>query len=285
MRLTLLQAPYDSGQYAQRMGRGPLHLVERGLVRDLATQGHEADLVPIRLPDGFVTEAGAAAEVQRRIAHEAGRALAAGRFPIVLAGNCSTTLGVMAAHGSIGAIGSTGILWLDAHADFNTPETTTSGFFDGTSLSQVTGGAWQALAASVPGFHPVAERNVILVGARDLDPAEEERLSRSHICRIAAADVPDALDAAFDQLSRRVSQIHLHIDLDVLDPTVGRANVFSVPGGLSLVQAETLIDAAGARFDIASLTLSAYDPEQDPEERIVSAVRSLIDAVLEAKEL
>jgi len=281
MRLTLLQAPYDAGHYARRMGRGPLHLVERGLVQDLEKQGHEVDLVPIRLPKGFVTEAGAAAEVQRRIAREAGRALAAGRFPIVLAGNCSTTLGVMAAHPPT----STGILWLDAHADFNTPETTTSGFFDGTSLAQVTGGAWQALAATVPGFHPVAERNVILVGARDLDPAEEERLSCSHICRIAAADVPDALDAAFDHLGRHVSRLHLHIDLDVLDPTVGRANVFSVPGGLSLVQAEMLIDAAGGRFDIASLTLSAYDPEQDSDDRILRAVGSILTAVLETREL
>jgi arginase len=281
MRLTLLQAPYDAGQYAQRMGRGPLHLVERGLVRDLEAQGHQVDLVPIRLPEGFVTEAGAAAEVQRRISQEAGRALSAGRFPVVLAGNCNTTLGVMAAHPP----DSTGMIWLDAHADFNTAETSTSGFFDGMSLSQITGGAWQAMAATVPGFHPVAERDVVLVGARDLDPAEEERLARSRIVRVPAAGVPDALDAAFDQLSRRVSQIHLHIDLDVLDPTVGRANVFSVPSGLTLVQAEMLVDAAGARFDIASLTLSAYDPEQDPDGRIVRAVGSLLTAVLEAKAL
>jgi arginase len=281
MRLTLLQSPYDSGQYAQRMGRGPLHLVERGLVRDLETQDQQVELVPIRLPTGFVTEAGAAAAIQRRIAQEASRALAAGRFPVALAGNCSATLGMMAAH----AIGSTGVIWLDAHADFNTAETSTSGFFDGMSLSQVTGGAWHALAATVPGFHPVDERDVVLVGARDLDPAEEERLARSHIVRVSAASVPDALEPAFDHLARRISQVHLHIDLDVLDPTVGRANVFATPGGLSLVQAEMLIDAAGSRFDIASLTISAYDPEQDPDGRIVRAVGSLLTAVLEAKEL
>jgi arginase len=285
MRLTLLQTPYDAGQYAQRMGRGPLHLVERGLGRDLEAQGHEVDLVPIRLPAGFVTEAGAAAAVQRRISQEAGRALSAGHFPVVLAGNCSTTLGMMAVHGSTGGIGSTGLVWLDAHADFNTAETTTSGFFDGMSLSQITGGAWQALAATVPGFHPVDERDVVLVGARDLDPAEEERLDRSRIAVVPAAGVPDSLDAAFDHLCRRVSRVHLHIDLDVLDPTVGRANVFAVPGGLSLVQAEMLIDAAGSRFDIASLTISAYDPEQDPDDRIVRAVGSLLAAVLEAREL
>jgi arginase len=126
---------------------------------------------------------------------------------------------------------------------------------------------------------------VVLVGARDLDPAEEERLDRSRIAVVPAAGVPDSLDAAFDHLCRRVSRVHLHIDLDVLDPTVGRANVFAVPGGLSLVQAEMLIDAAGSRFDIASLTISAYDPEQDPDDRIVRAVGSLLAAVLEAREL
>jgi arginase len=278
MRLTVLQVPYDSGHYAQRMGRGPLHLVECGLVRDLETQGHEVDLLPVRLPEGFTTEAGAAAAVQRRIAEEASRARTTGCFPIVLAGNCSATLGVMTAY----APGSAGIVWLDAHADFNTPETSTSGFLDGMALSMITGSAWQALAATVPRFHPISERDVVLVAARDLDAAEEERLARSHITRVAAEGVPDTLEPALDHLQRRVSHLHLHLDLDVLDPSVGRANQYSVSGGLSLVQTEMLIAAAGARFEIGSLTVCAYDPDHDPDDRIVRAARSLLAAVLEA---
>jgi arginase len=278
MRLTVFQIPYDAGRYGQRMGRGPLHLIERGLVRDLEAQGHNVDLQPLRLPEGVMPEAGAAAEIQRQLSRAAVRARTEGRLPIVLTGNCNATLGALAAH----APGTVGLVWLDAHADFNTPETTTSGFFDGMALSMITGGAWQALASSVPHFHPIAERDVVLVGARDLDSAEEERLARSHIARVAAADVPDALQPAFEHLARRINRIHLHVDLDVLDPSVGRANPFACPNGLSLVQADLLVAAAGACFEIGSVTFSAYDPDHDPDDRIVRAVGSLLAAVLEA---
>jgi arginase len=278
MRLALFQVPYDAGRYGERMGRGPLHLVERGLVRDLEARGHDVDLVPIRLPEGFVTEAGSAAEIQRQLSRAAGRARGEERLPIVLAGNCNATLGVLAAS----APRSTGLLWLDAHGDFNTSETSASGFIDGMALSMITGGAWQALAATVPGFHPIAERDVILVGARDLDAAEEERLVRSRIVRLAAGDVPDALVPALGHLAQRVSRIHIHIDLDVLDPAVGRANAFAVDGGLLLAQAEAVIAAAGESLEIASATLSAYDPGQDTGDRILRAARTLLAAVLEA---
>jgi arginase len=281
MRLAVFQVPYDAGHYGRRMGRGPLHLVERGLVRELEAQGHDVELCPLRLPEGFVTEAGSAVEIQRQLARAAGRARGEGRLPIVLAGNCNATLGVLAAL-SASTPGSTGLLWLDAHADFNTAETSASGFFDGMALSMITGGAWQALAATVPGFQPIAERDVILVGARDLDAAEEERLTRSRIVRCAAGDVSAALEPALGHLAQRVSRVHVHIDLDVLDPSVGRANEFAVPGGLLLAQAEAVIAAAGESLEIASATFSAYDPDQDPEDRIVRAARTLLAAVVEA---
>jgi arginase len=276
MRLTIFQVPYDAGRYAERMGRGPLHLVESGLLRTLEAQGHDVELLPLRLVDGFVTEAGASVELQRQLAQGAAQARAARRLPIVLAGNCNATLGVLAGSDR------TGLLWLDAHGDFNTPETSRSGFFDGMALSMITGDVWQALAASVPGFRPLPERDVILVGARDLDPAEEQRLASSQIVRLAADDVPDALVPALVHLRQRVPRIHLHIDLDVLDPSVGRANAFAVPGGLLLAQTEGVIAAAGEHLQIASATFSAYDPEQDPEGRIVRAVGTLLAAVVEA---
>lgn len=277
MRLALFQVPYDAGHFGLRMGRGPLHLIERGLARGLEADGHDLDLVPVRLEDGFWTEAGSAVEIHRRLARGAAAARAEGRLPVVLAGNCNASLGAVAACPP----GSVGILWLDAHGDFNSPETSTSGFIDGMALSMITGGVWQTLAATVPGFHPVAERDVVLVGARDLDPGEEERLRHSHIARVAAEDVPDGLEIALDHLARRVRLLHVHIDLDVLDLAVGRANSFAVPGGLSLMQMELLMAAAAARFEIASVSLTAYDPDQDPDDRILRVARTLLTALLE----
>jgi len=282
MRLTVFQVPYDSGRYAERMGRGPLHLVERGLLRTLEAQGHDVELVPLRLPDGFITEAGAAVGLQRQLAQAAGQARTARRLPIVLAGNCNATLGVLAAAHAETPPHATGLLWLDAHADFNTAETSRSGFFDGMALAMITGGVWQELAATVPGFRPLSERDVILVGARHFDPAEEQRLDSSQITCLAAGDVPGALVPALVSLRQRVPRVHLHIDLDVLDPSVGRANAFAVPGGLLLAQTEAVIAAAGEHLQIAGVTFSAYDPEQDPEGRIVRAAGTLLAAVIEA---
>jgi len=72
-----------------------------------------------------------------------------------------------------------GIVWFDAHADFNTPETTNSGFLDGMGLAIAVGHCWRSLSRTVEGFRPVREGNVVLVGGRGASPAEKERLSRS----------------------------------------------------------------------------------------------------------
>src|SRR5207253_2124442 len=70
-----------------------------------------------------------------------------------------------------------GVAWLDAHGDFHTPETTTSGFVDGMALAVAAGQCWRALAAAVPGFEPVLAGRVVHVGGRDFDPGKRDRLA------------------------------------------------------------------------------------------------------------
>src|SRR5687767_1880913 len=118
--------------------------------------------------ESWVAEIGTAFDLDRQLAREVAAARLRSAFPLTLAGNCITSVGTV---GGLGA-GATGVLWFDAHGDFNTPETTIGGFLDGMALATVVGRCWRSLAAGVPGFTPVAEENVVLVGARDLDPAE-----------------------------------------------------------------------------------------------------------------
>jgi arginase len=175
--------------------------------------------------------------------------------------------------------GSTAIVWLDAHGDFNTPETTVSGFLDGMALATATGRCWQNLAASVPGFRPVSEKNVVLIGARDFDPAERRLLDDSAVTLIESQSVrkhgvSSVLGQALAGL--RAQRVYLHIDLDVLDPDEARANQFSVPGGLSLAEVLEVAGFIGERLTIAAAAITAYDPAYDKDGKALRAATALM---------
>ena len=264
MKLTLIQVPYDSGHYGLRMGRGPLHLIERGL------GDHEVD--PVRL-DGFLTEVTSAPLLHREVAGRVCRAREAGRLPVVLSGNCNT-----AAVGSLAGIGPAGVVWMDAHGDLNTPDTTPSGFFDGMSICVAMGRCWPTLTAKLPGFHPLDPRNVVHVGARDFDPPELELIEKEGITRVPVEEL-DRLDAALADLAGRVDQVYIHMDLDVLDPSELKANVFATPGGLTVDQMADVIRTTGRHLKIAAAGITAYDPDLDPEGRGVRVAGQLLEAL------
>lgn len=289
MDVTLVQVPYDSGHYAARMGRGPLHLLEQGLDRDLEAAGHPVRRVEARLADGFHHEIGAAAALYRQVREAVAEARGAGRFPVVLAGNCNAAaLGTVAALSAEAAPGSTAVVWLDAHGDFNTPDTSPSGFFDGMALSVLTGGSWGALAASLPGFATVPEDRVLLVGARDLDAAERDLLAASEVARLPAkalrggGGAEAALAPHLEGLASRAERAYLHIDLDVLDPEEARANSYAAAGGLRLAEALELIESVAGRLPLAAAALTSFDPTADPSGRATAAAKRLVRATVEA---
>lgn len=267
MKLTLIQVPYDSGHYGVRMGRGPLHLIEQGL------GGADAEVAPVRL-DGFLTEVTSAPRLYREVAERVAQAREKGRLPVVLSGNCNA-----AAVGSLAGIGEAGVVWMDAHGDLNTPDTTPSGFFDGMAISVAMGRCWPTFTAKLPGFHPLDPRNLIHVGARDFDPPELDVIEREGIARIPVGDL-DRLDAALADLATRVDQVYVHMDLDVLDPSELRANLFATPDGLTVAQMEEVVRATGRHLKIAAAGITAYDPDEDPEGRGVRVAERLIEALV-----
>lgn len=273
MKLTLIQVPYDSGHYGVRMGRGPLHLIEQGLAGTLERAGHEVEVVPVRL-EGFLTEVTSAPLLHRQVAEWVSKARGEGRLPVVLSGNCNA-----AAVGSLAGIGGpAGVVWMDAHGDLNTPDTTPSGFFDGMAISVAMGKAWPTLTAKLPGFHPLDPRNLIHVGARDFDPPELEVIESAGIARIPVENL-GVLDAALADLATRVDQAYVHMDLDVLDPSELRANLFATPDGMTVAQVAEVVRATGRHLKIAAAGITAYDPDQDPEGRGVRAAERLLEAL------
>jgi arginase len=224
----LVVVPYDSGQRGVRMGAGPEALAADGAAR-LRESGHAVAEQVIDPPRGWRAELRTAFELHRGIAQAVADARRQGEVPLALSGNCNATLGVLAGLG--GTERRLGLVWLDAHADFNTPDTDPGGFLDGQGLAMVVGRCWDALVSGVPGFVPVLEHRVLLVGARSLGDAEHRALRQSTIGWVppARARQAGALAAALGQLARDVDVVHFHLDLDVHDPSVAQANDYAEP--------------------------------------------------------
>ena len=290
MKIQFLLVPYDSGRREWRMGRGPSYLLKHGVGSGIRALGHEVDAEYVE-PGGVhrpnppaSTEIATSFSLYHEVATRARELRSQGALPIVVAGNCGVTLGMVAAATSNDAR-DVGVLWLDAHGDFNTPESTTSGFLDGMSLAVLTGRCWTTLAARIPGFSAVPDRNVVLAGVRDLDAAEELLLEDSEVAivrgpSIREAGVERALGPALDELRQRVQRIHFHLDADVIDAREARANMFAAEGGLTLGQLFEVARAAASRFEIASIAVTAYDPAIDTDGAVPGAIAQAIEALL-----
>jgi arginase len=257
------------------MGAGPEALLRAGLEQSLKSGGHTVHVKIAELPpDSWQAEIQTAFDLMRMLSVGVREARAAGRLPIILAGNCNTAVGTIAGLGA----DSTGVAWFDAHGDFNTPDTTRSGFLDGTAVAMITGRAWRQLALTVPGFQAVPDNRICLVGTRDLDTLEEGLLSESSIDVVTLKDLKAGLRRALQSIGEHVEQIYVHLDLDVLDAGVASANHFAVGGGLSLKDVEYALTTIAGDLRIAGVTLSAYDPSADTDGAAARAAIRLVCA-------
>jgi len=258
-KITLIALPYDSGRPEERMGRGPVHLLENGLAERLRENQHDVEVRAVRLPEAFYSEGQGLVALQNLAVPIVREGIAGERRVLILSGNCGP-----AALSAAAALNprTTGVVWFDAHADFNTPDTSASGFLDGMSLAILVGRCWPALAARFVGFEPIPETNIVLVGTRNPDSLEATALSESAITIIPPTKM-DALARAVEALSERVENFYVHLDVDVLDKSEGCANSYASGGGISaraLYAALELLERSG-RIRVAGIT--SYDPACD----------------------
>jgi arginase len=271
-------APYDSGHRGLRMGAGPDHLMGNGLPKMLrSTERPSLSFAHVRPEVDPPAEVATAFELDRLVAEQVREAVAGGEFPLVLSGNCNTAVGTISGLDA----SDLGVVWFDAHADFNTPETTTTGFTDGMGLAVAVGHCWKEMASGVPGFSAMAERDVVLAGVRTMEPAEEERLAASDVSVVGAdligLEGPGTLEVTLDGLKSRVGRVYVHIDLDVLDPEkAGKANEFAPAGGLSAEDLKTALCVIRERFAIAAVGMASYDPAFDADGRVLAVALACV---------
>jgi len=200
-------------------------------------------------------------------------ALEAGSLPILLAGECSialTTLPTVLRHRPDAVV-----LWLDAHGDFNTPDTTLTKNLSGMSMAGACG-LWDSglIADTVP------EDRVVLAGVRDLDPKERELLERSDVSVIGASPV-ETLVAVKNALNGE--PVYIHLDLDVLDPAIFPARE-PAPGGLAPEKLYDLLEAVVADSELVGIEVTTFEAPEDEEDRqeACAIVMRVLEPVLEA---
>jgi arginase len=166
-------------------------------------------------------------------------AVAVTRRPLLTATDCSICVGTVPAVGRRWPGAS--LLWLDAHGDFNTPDTTPSGFLGGMCLAGAVG-LWDTGHGAGPG-----PERVVLVGGRDLDAAEDELMARHGVVR---TDDPAAALAG--------REVFVHLDVDILDPSVMPGQLYPAPGGLDLTQLRELLADVAVRARIVGAEITCF---------------------------
>jgi arginase len=277
MDVCLIQVPYHAGDDSVGSSNGPQRLLEAGADELLAARGISVTVERVDRGVPFRDTAVSAAGVNKQLADRVRSAVESGRLPVVLSGSCNSSMGVLAGFDHLRC----GAVWLDAHADFNTPETSVSGFFAGMSMAVITGHCYGNYWAQIGDSTPLAEDAVVMYGVRDLSPeAEREQLERSAIQVVAWQDGRPQGDvlAPLDELAQRVDEIYLHIDFDGFAPEVAPGIVDEpAPGGLSLEDAEAVIRATAERFRIRAATLATFTPERDEGEKTLKVGLRMIE--------
>jgi len=279
-RVRILGAPTDYGADRRGVDMGPSAIRYAGLADRLA--GADCDTedggdlsvprVEERDPDADRSLPGRAKyvneieDVTGRLADRVASTLDAGVTPLVLGGDHSVAIGSLA---GTSRDASVGVLWFDAHGDFNTPTTTPSGNVHGMSLAAALGvGAFADVEwATAPGVDP---ENVALIGVRDLDPGEREAIRSSPVDAFTMSDVDRrglsaVLDDAVSTATDGVDGVHVSLDLDWLDPTVAPGVGTPVRGGVTYREAHAAMETVAARVPLRSLELVEVNPILDRE--------------------
>ena len=189
-----------------------------------------------------------------------------------LAGDCCAAIPVTAALQKKGL--NPTIVWIDAHGDFNTPETSPSQFLGGMPLAMLTGRGPQEMCDRF-GLWPVHDKNVWLIDARDLDPLEKIAVETSGIRRTGVKGLEDL--HIYDHLEK---PIHLHLDIDVLDSAEAPAMNYPVPGGPNV---DDLAEACRMFCEInriAAISVSGWCGALDEDGRSREATRRVLEAIV-----
>ncbi len=288
MRLQPVIVPYRYDERDEGLGRGPGALLRAGLAQRLEACGHDvAEPVEAVLSDQERTRGPVAMNIGRlggKTAALIAGARATGMGALVLAGDDTAAIGAVAGlQQAAGAGAAIGIVWLDAHGDFNTPETSYSGILAGMPVAILAGLAGPLWRGAAHLDAPIPTDRILIAGARDLDE-QEANLIRSTDVRLLTTDeirTGDGLASAVRRLAATCELIYLHVDLDVLDPALVPSASTPSANGLSIAETATAMTTVLHTGIVAAVGIAGLNPGAGVRgERSTKSTLALIEQAL-----
>ncbi|KAJ3326848.1 Arginase, catabolizes arginine to ornithine and urea [Blyttiomyces sp. JEL0837] len=277
----IIGAGFNGGQPKGGVEKGPAELVKYGLLDQIKELGWKIENEDTEFPcyehlrkaaavnGGSVSEkpskiknAGYVSRVCRSVSEMVQKTVSQGHLALTLGGDHSLAMGTIS--GSAAVHKNVGVIWVDAHADINTPESTTSGNLHGCPVSFLTG-----LAGHVEGFEwltPCLKTNrIVYIGLRDLDPPEKKMLRESKIKAFSMHEVDrwgigKVVDMAIQYLGGRHCPIHLTFDVDAMDPSEAPATGTPVRGGLSFREGHYIMETCYQTGSLVAVDLMEVNP-------------------------
>jgi len=302
--ITVIISPYHVGLRNIRVGRGPHALLDAGLIENIKQtlpKGFALNVEEIRSVQTVLTDIegdiGRSFAVLRYISEAVQKAVQEESWPLVLSGNCMDVVAVNAGlnlvteeglkKGQVGENKTREVIWFDAHADLETPDTTRSGYLDGMGGSMLLGEGFGNLLGTVPGYAAIEGRQLLGVGFRDFSEFEERKIREKGVRTVFGkkpldrghylADLASALE---DKSAIGLVDSILHLDVDVLDTSVGRANDFAVEGGLGEQDLIDCMDLIEEKREVKAMHVASLNPEYERWENIARvSIRAIIHIV------
>ena len=277
MNVKIIGVPMDLGASRRGTDMGPSALRVARLGPRLERLGHNVeDLGNIYSPtvetktsaNTSLLFADEIIRVCETLARRVEKVVSAGDFPLVVGGDHSIAMGTVAGVARSVGSGRVGVIWVDAHGDFNTTDTSPSGNIHGMPFAALCGIGNPKLT-EIGGVNPkVRPENAVIVGARDIDPEEAQLMKKAGITVFTMREIDErgvrrVMEDALDIACRNVGHLHISFDADVMDPDEAPGVGTPVPGGLTYREAHLAMEMASEVPFFKSLEIVEVNPLMD----------------------
>jgi arginase len=292
MRVRVIGVPLDLGADRRGVDMGPSAIRAAKLHPALQRIGHEVmdagnistvESEARKVKDPNLKYLDEVLLACKRLSQSVTKALSSNEFPLVLGGDHSIAMGTWAGLAAVGR--NEGLIWIDAHGDFNTHETTPSGNIHGMPLAALLGLGDERLV-KLGGHAPKANpKHTVLLGIRDIDPEEKQLIEKSGVRyftmrEIDERGIPKVMDEAIAIAGKGGRKIHVSFDIDAMDPSVAKGTGTKSPGGMTYREAHLAMEMVSDTNQLQSMEMVEVNPLLDDQNKTGELAVGLIASAL-----